>query len=340
MRRPLTLWLTLAIGLIAVTLWACMTGPFDVSLAALWSMLTDGTDHTATQAAVFAQIRVPRVVLGLLVGGTLGVTGALTQGVFRNPLAEPALIGIGSGAALAATVTIAFGGTWIAAQAPWVAAIALPAAAFMGAIGCAWGVHLAAVRGGRTSVTTMLLVGIALNALCFAGIGVVQAVADDAALRGLTFWLLGSLSGATWQGLLIAGPLMLATILFAPRLGRALDAFMLGEMEAGYLGVRTERLKRTVVGVTAIGVGAAVALCGLIGFIGLVVPHVVRLALTSLHRTVLPAAAIVGAALLVAADTVSRVIIAPAELPVGVVTTLIGVPVFAGLLFSRRVAVA
>ncbi|MGK0360738.1 MAG: iron complex transport system permease protein, partial [Bradymonadia bacterium] len=223
------LWLTLSFGLLAVTLWACLTGPFDVSLSAVWSMITLGADHTAIQEAVFLQIRVPRVALGLLVGATLGVTGALTQGVFRNPLAEPALVGIGGGAALAATLTIAFGGAWIAAAEPWVASVALPVAAFLGAVSCAWLVHLTSARGGRTSVTTMLLVGIAINALCFAGIGVVQAVADDAALRGLTFWLLGSVSGATWGGLLVAGPLMLCAIVLAPRLGHALDAFMLGE---------------------------------------------------------------------------------------------------------------
>lgn len=333
-------WPILSGALVGVVAIAALTGPFDVSLAALWSMVTDGETHTAGQSAVFMQIRLPRIVLAMLVGATLGMTGALTQGLFRNPLAEPGLVGIGSGAALAAAVTIAFGGEWIASAADWVGAIVLPGAAFLGAIACAWAVHVAAVQGGQTSVTTMLLVGIALNAMCFAGIGIVQAVADDAALRGLTFWMLGSLSGATWAKILVVGPLMGAALLLGPRLARTLDAYMLGEMEAGYLGVDIERLKRLTIILTAIGVGAAVAICGLIGFIGLVVPHVVRLALTSLHGAVLPASALIGAMLLVGADAVSRVIIAPAELPVGVVTTLIGVPIFGFLLFNRRVRIA
>lgn len=334
------IWVLTGGALLGVTLWAALTGAFDVSLAALWSMATDGDAHTAAQSAVFLQIRLPRIVLAALVGATLGLTGALTQGLFRNPLAEPGLVGIGSGAALAAAVTIAFGGEWIAQSESWQSAMILPGAAFVGAILCAWAVHLAAVRGGQTSVTTMLLVGIALNAMCFAGIGIVQAVADDAALRGLTFWMLGSLSGATWTKLLVVGPLMAIALLVGPRLARQLDAYMLGELEAGYLGVDIEGLKRMTIVLTAVGVGAAVAVCGLIGFIGLVVPHVVRLAVTSLHRAVLPASAIIGATLLVGADAVARVIIAPAELPVGVVTTLIGVPVFAALLFRRRVRIA
>lgn len=332
-------WPLLIGGLLIVGVGACLTGAFDISVRALFSIIVGGDDHTAAQSGVFLQIRLPRVLLGAAVGATLGITGALTQGLFRNPLAEPALVGIGSGAALAAALTIAFAGEALAAASPLVQATALPAAAFIGAITCALAVHRAAVRGGRTSVTTMLLVGIALNALCFAGIGLVQAVADDAALRGLTFWLLGSLSGATWTRLAVAGPLMIITLFAAPRLARRLDAYLLGETEAGYLGVDIEALKRWVIGLTAVGVGAAVALCGLIGFVGLVVPHVVRLWLSPLHRTVLPAAALLGAALLVGADAVSRVIIAPAELPVGVVTTLLGVPMFAILLFHRRVRI-
>lgn len=332
-------WPALVGGLLGVCVIACLTGAFEIPARALASLLLGGEAHSSAQAAVFTGIRLPRVLLGACVGATLGLTGALTQGLFRNPLAEPGLVGIGSGAALAAATTIAFAGPTLAASPPWVQAIALPLAAFLGAIGCAALVHRAAVRAGRTSVTTMLLVGIALNALCFAAIGLIQAVADDAALRGLTFWLLGSLSGATWTRLAWAAPLMLVTLAAAPRLARGLDAWLLGEAEAGYLGVDGEALKRRVIDLTALGVGAAVALCGLIGFIGLVVPHLVRLWLSPLHRAVLPAAALLGAALLVGADALARVVIAPAELPVGVVTTLLGVPIFALLLWRRRVGI-
>lgn len=283
------------------------------------------------QAAVLLAIRLPRVALGVLVGAALAVSGAAMQGLFRNPLADPGLLGVSTGAALAAALVIVlggalgFGGAWL-----------LPLAAFGGGLVVTLLVYALATMQGRTAVATMLLAGVAVNAIAGSGTGFLTFLADDAQLRDLTFWSLGSLGGVTWRTLSGAAPLMLLCILVIPRLARPLNAFLLGEAEAGHLGVRVEVVKGTVVVLTALAIGAAVSVSGIIGFVGLVVPHLLRLALGPDHRTLLPGSVLLGASLMLLADLFARTVVAPAELPIGIVTSLVGGPFFLWLLLRGR----
>ncbi len=289
---------------------------------------------TAQQEAVLWAIRLPRVALGLLVGAGLAVSGALMQGLFRNPLADPGLVGVSSGAALGAALAIVAGATVGGAAVLGPALVA--ASAFAGGLTTTLLVYRLATQGGRTSVPTMLLAGIAVNALCGAGVGALVLFADDGQLRDLTFWTLGSLGGATWGALAVALPLVGAVIVAAPRLAAPLNALLLGESEARHLGVRVERVKRTVVALAAVAVGATTAVAGLVGFIGLVAPHLVRLVLGPDHRALLPASALAGAALVAGADLAARLLLAPAEIPIGIVTAATGAPVFLWLLLRHQ----
>jgi len=288
------------------------------------------------QALVLTSIRLPRVLLAIGVGGGLAVSGALMQGLFRNPLADPSLIGVSSGAALAAVVTIVLGSTVFGAWSDVLGAFLLPAAAFTGGVVATFIVYRLATREGQTSVTTMLLAGIAINALAAAGTGLMIFIADDDQLRDLTFWTLGSVGGATWTRLAVVGPCLLGGMLAAPLLARPLNALLLGESEAGHLGIRTEQVKKIVITLAALVVGAAVAVSGVIGFIGLVVPHLLRLAVGPDHRILIPGSALLGGGLLLGADLLARTIVAPAELPIGIVTALVGAPFFLWLLLRDR----
>jgi iron complex transport system permease protein len=269
--------------------------------------------------------------MGMLVGGALGACGAAVQALFRNPLADPALIGTASGAALAAALVIVL--VRLPPGAPsWLLAGLLPLAAFGGSTVATSAVYRLAGRAGVTMVGTLLLAGIAVNALAGAGTGLLSFVASDAQLRSLVFWSLGSLGGATWQALFGAAPLLLVAPLALPALAPSLNLLLLGEVEARHLGVDVERLKRRVVLLAALGVGAAVAVSGVIGFVGLVVPHLIRLAAGPDHRIVLPGSIVLGAALLVGADLLARTLVVPAELPIGIVTAFAGAPFFLWLL--------
>ncbi len=244
-------------------------------------------------------IRLPRVVLGALVGASLAVSGAAMQGLFRNPLAAPGLIGVSSGAALAAVITLVLGTTVLASIVGWLGTFAVPVAAFVGGVVTTVVVYRLATRNGRTSVATMLLAGIAINALAGAGTGLMIFLADDDQLRDVTFWTLGSLGRATWTNLAGAAPFMLLALCIAPFLMSSLNAMLLGEAEARHLGVAVERVKQAVIGLAALGVGAAVAVTGVIGFVGLVGPHLLRLAVGPDHRLIISGAALLGGALLV-----------------------------------------
>lgn len=338
-RRRLVL-AALAASLAAMAVLASGVGAVPISPSHVVGILLDqlglstGVPFSDQEAAILVHLRLPRVVLAVLVGAVLAVCGALLQGLFRNPLADPGLIGVSSGSALAAATWIVFG----AALGPVVAGAGLPLAAFAGGLVATVVVYRIGRHAGRTLVATMLLAGVAVAALCGALLGLLLFLADDAALRAITFWSLGSLGGATWAGVAWSAPLLVAPVLAAPWLARGLNALLLGEAAAFHLGVRVERLKRWTIGLSALGVGAAVATSGMIGFVGLVVPHLVRLALGPDHRTLLPASALLGALLLVVADLVARTIVAPAELPIGIVTALAGGPFFLWLLLRERPA--
>ena len=285
--------------------------------------------YTSQQAAVLWAIRLPRVVLAILVGSALATAGAAMQGIFRNPLAEPGLIGVSSGAALAATASIVLGFSALGT-------VTLSVAAFVGGLLATFIVYAFARVGGRTEVVTLLLTGIAVNAMAGAGTGFLIFLADEAELRNVVFWSLGSLGGTTWESVMSALPFIGLGVPLVMRWGQPLNVLVLGEHEARHLGVHTERTRLALVALTALITGAAVAMAGIIGFVGLVVPHLIRLVAGPDHRLLLPASALGGATLLLMADLAARTLVIPAELPLGVVTSLVGGPFFLWLLHRTR----
>lgn len=288
-----------------------------------------------TETAVVTEIRLPRLVLGLLVGAGLAVSGAAMQGLFRNPLADPQLIGVSTGAALAAVVTIVLGAALLG-QLPfgW-RPFVLPATAFLGGLATTSLVFLIARRDGHSDVATMLLAGIAMNAIAAAGVGLMIFLSTDQQLRDINFWMLGSLGGATWTGVgAIAGPVLLAVGGLLSQ-ARFLNAMLLGEEEARHLGLDVERGKRICIALVALATGAGVALTGVIAFVGLVAPHIVRLTAGPDHRLLLPAAALLGPSLLLGADLLARTVAVPAELPIGIVMAGLGGPFFIWILLRR-----
>ncbi|WP_051980917.1 iron ABC transporter permease [Burkholderia sp. 9120] len=328
---------TLAVALGLATLAAICIGAYRISPALVWSALLAtpaelANDPALQQArAVLLQIRLPRVVLALLVGAGFGSAGSALQALFRNPLADPGLIGISSGAALGASTLIVLGPMIGALSLVW-----LPAAAFLGALTVAALVYRLAAARGRLALPLLLLAGIAINALAGAAIGLLTYLADDAQLRSLTFWSLGSLGGAQWPVLGAVAPFVVIGALVIARNSHALNALQLGETEAQHLGVPAQVVKRTVLVASALGVGALVSCTGVIGFIGLVAPHCVRLACGPDQRVVMPGAMLLGATLTVLADLAARTVAAPAEVPLGILTALIGAPFFLALLWRSR----
>ncbi len=325
----LAIWLSLALGPVSLPL-------FDTLRAALRLLgLPVAADGLGQAELILGQIRLPRTLLGLAVGGILALSGVAMQGLFRNPLADPGLVGVSSGAALGAAFAIV-GGSALGGLPDALGPYVLSVCAFLGGLGVTALVYRLGRRNGRTHVATMLLAGIALTALSGAAVGLLTYLADDATLRTLTFWNLGSLNGASYARL---WPLLLVSAgvaIWLPRRARALNALLLGESEAAHLGIDVEWLKRELVLCTALGVGAAVAAAGMIGFVGLVVPHLVRLLAGPDHRVLLPASMLAGASLLLFADLVARLALAPAELPIGIVTAFIGAPFFLYLLLRGR----
>ncbi|RMG78462.1 MAG: iron ABC transporter permease [Chloroflexi bacterium] len=332
----------LAILLAGVVLLAVGIGAVQISPSQVIAILLDklginsGVAFEERQEVVLMIIRLPRVVMGVLIGGSLAVSGAAIQGLFRNPLADPGLIGISSGAALAAALMIVLGGSVFSGLIALLGDMALPLAAFAGGVLTTLLIYRLASVNGRTRVATMLLAGIAVNAVAGAGIGMMVFIANDDQLRDITFWSLGSLGRASWDTVAIMLPFLLLALVPLPFLARSLNALLLGEVEAQHLGVNVERVKTLVVLMVALAVGAGVAMTGIIGFVGLVVPHLVRLIAGPDHRIVLPGALLLGATLLVSADLLARTIAVPAEVPIGIVTALVGGPFFLWLLLRDR----
>ena len=288
------------------------------------------------QDAVVTAIRLPRVLLNVLVGAGLSVSGAAMQGLFRNPLADPGLVGVSSGAALAAVSVIVLGATVLEGLASALGMFTLPLAAFFGSVVTTVIVYRLSSVQGRTVVATMLLAGIAVNALTGSVTGLLTFAATDEQLRNITFWSLGNMGAATWTSVASVAPFILIAVGLLVRYARPLNAFLLGEAEAGHLGVPVQRMKREIVALTALAVGASVAVTGIIGFVGLVVPHLLRLTVGPDHRYLMPGAALLGASLLMGADLASRTVVLPAELPIGIVTAIVGAPFFLYLLLRSK----
>lgn len=324
------------IALLLVSLYlGCRIGAVPVENVVLWRLLSGQatpSDHAIGQ--ILLHIRLPRVFAAALVGGVLATTGAVMQGLFRNPLVDPGIVGVTSGASFAATLSIVLGGVFLPSFFSAANDFALPVAAFLGAWLMVMVLYFVAKRGGVLNIAAMLLIGIALGALTGALTGLLSYIADDNQLRTITFWNLGSMAVFDWQKL---GILAIISAFALPMLWRnahILNALMLGENVAGHLGFDTERAKKQQIMLVALLVGVCVAFSGGIGFVGLVVPHIVRGLLGSNHRLVLPASFLFGAILLNLSDLVARTIVAPAELPIGILTALIGAP-FLGFLVWR-----
>lgn len=336
--------LALGAGLVLLAMvWGAASGAYAIAPNQLPGIAWDGIRslfggevQSGPEHLVFLNIRLPRLLMGVAAGAGLGLAGALMQGLFRNPLADPGLIGVSSGAALAAGITIVLGGMYL----PWLplhlGSWALVAMAFGGGLAVTAVVYVLGQVQGATRIGLMLLAGIAINALAGAGLGFLSFVSTDEQLRNLQMWLLGSLGASRWSavGLVSAG--VAVSIMAALALARPLNAIALGEAQANLLGVAVEKTKRRAVMVAALAVGAVTATTGIIGFIGLVAPHWVRLMAGPDHRVVLPGSALLGAALVVSADAVARTIAKPAELPLGVLTAFIGVPLFLAMLRQFR----
>jgi len=341
-KRSLILFsITLLAGALLIALpVSTAIGPMDISpwdaLKSLGHMSglakPELPNHVIT---IIEQIRLPRAVLSILVGAALAVSGAAIQGLFRNPLADPGLIGVSGGAAFAAVGMIVLGSGPLYFIKEWLDPYSLVAAAFLGGFLTTLLVAKIATNKFGTSIVTMLLAGIAINIVTGAGIGIFTYMADDNQLRTLTFWSMGSLGGATWEAVLAAGVLIVIAIILIPAKAKSLNALLLGESEARHLGVNVDKVKREVILLSALAVGAAVAVAGMIGFVGLIVPHLIRMTLGPDHRYLLPASALLGGLFLLCADMISRTIIAPAELPIGLITSIIGGPFFIALIFFR-----
>jgi iron complex transport system permease protein len=285
---------------------------------------------------VVLNIRLPRTLLVLLVGAALALSGAIMQGLFRNPLADPGLVGVSAGAALAAGATIVLGDLYLAPFIGKLPFALLPFGAFVGGLVSTLLLYGIATRQGRTSIATMLLAGVALGALAGSLSGFLAYLSDDRQLRDLTFWSLGSFSGASWGKVMVVAPIILPLLVTAPFLARGLNGLALGEAEAFHLGLSVQRIKAAAILLVALAVGASVAAAGVIGFVGIVVPHLVRLMLGANHRVLLPLSAMGGAILLLGADILARTLVAPAELPIGILTAALGAPFFLWLLLRRN----
>jgi iron complex transport system permease protein len=331
----------LVVLLIAVSVGSLAVGPSGLATAEVAGLISDALagrfdDINAVNHVILFDIRIPRTLLGALVGAALALAGAMMQGLFRNPLADPGLVGVSAGAALGAVLVIVLGGAFLAPVMDFLGIGALPIAAFFGGLGTTLLLYAIATRRGQTSVGTMLLAGIALGAIAGAITAYLVFRSDDFQLRELTFWSMGGLGGATWQKIALAMPFMIGVFIAMPFTARGLDALVLGEAEARHLGFNTQFLKSLIILVVALAVGVSVAFAGIIGFVGIVVPHVLRLVIGPEHRTLLPATALLGATLLIVADMVCRTIVAPAELPIGIVTATIGAPFFLSILLRKR----
>ena len=330
-----------AVLVVLALVWASTRGAYAIAPAQLWQVLLQalGAAPSAEQAPeylVFINIRLPRLLMGVAAGAGLGLAGALMQGLFRNPLADPGLVGVSSGAALAAAVTIVLGSHWLPDLPRTLGSWTLVGMAFGGGLLVTALIYALAQADGGTRMGLMLLAGVAVNALALAGLGYLNFISTDEQLRNLQMWLLGSLGGARWSAVALVGAIVAVACGLGLALARPLNAIALGEAQAALLGVPVERTKRLAVLVTALAVGAVTAATGIIGFIGLVAPHWVRLVAGPDHRVVLPGSALLGAALVLAADGVARTIVQPAELPLGVLTAFIGVPLFLAMLRQFR----
>ena len=331
-----TFILLLIVLLALMILFSLSIGPVSLSLDECLDLFKSrlgftGLDINKIHEVVLYDIRLPRVLGGAIIGAALSIAGAAMQGLFKNPLADPGLIGISSGASLSASLIIVLGVNMGVFQ-----LFGISFWTFVGASLTTLLVFSLSQQNKETSVATMLLAGIAINAICGSVTGLLTYVSDDEELRSITFWLMGSLAGIGWSQVWVMLIFILPSILILVRKGKSLNAFMLGDLDAKYMGVDTKKVKLIIVIATTLCVGTAVANSGMIGFVGLVIPHICRMMVGSDNRTVLPLSALLGALLIISSDLLCRTVLAPAELPIGVVTSIVGSPIFLSILIKEK----
>ncbi|EGQ9305877.1 iron ABC transporter permease [Vibrio parahaemolyticus] len=337
-RIPLSTTLITLSGFLAFIAIASITvGPMNISFTdSLRGLIGAHSELAPYIQLVINEIRLPRTILCMFIGAILAICGVVMQGLFRNPLAEPGIIGVSAGAALGGAFAIVVFAEFSQNHPQLMNLAALPLFAFLGGALTTVLVYWLGTNKFGTSVTIMLLAGVAISALSGAAIGFLNFSADDQMLRDLTLWSMGSLAGANWAGIGLSSVTLVVLLFWFHKKAMSLNALLLGESEARHLGVPVQKLKRQLILLSAVGVGVTVSICGAIGFIGLVIPHLGRMLAGPDHRTLLPISALLGALLLTCADMIARVLLAPAELPVGIVTALIGAPFFIYLLFQQR----
>lgn len=341
-QKTVTILSALAIATTVVFLVALSIGQVSIPLKDIVIILSkkiglfSSYETDAVHETVLWSIRLPRVLMTVLIGAALAVSGAALQGLFRNPLVEPGLIGVSSGAALAVVTLIVFGQALSFATESIGIGLFMPLFAFAGGFLTTLLVMRIGDQVGKTNIAVLILGGVAVNALAGALMGLVIFYADENQLRMFTFWTLGDLGGANWQSLLIAAPLLILSTLWLLTFQLPLNAIAIGESEAFHMGVNVEKVKKTIIFFSALAVGVSVSLAGTIGFVGLVVPHLIRVMFQADNRLVLPASLLGGPLLLLLADLVARTIVAPSELPIGVVTALVGAPFFIYLLIRAK----
>jgi iron complex transport system permease protein len=330
------LWVALVLALVA----SAGIGAFTFSPATMARHIAEGFGWVTVSPAdvlgrnVFLELRLPRVFLAALTGAVLGVSGTLMQGIFRNPIVEPGLAGTSAGAALGASLVFVFGGT--SALTRPLGSLAVPILAFIGAFGATMLVYRVSTSFGKVNVFTLLLAGIAVNAVCGAGTGFLSYIARDPQARNITFWNLGTFTTADWRGVEMVAVAFAGCFAIATRYGKALNALMLGEDEAAFLGTEPEKLILRLIIVNTVMVAVATAMVGVIAFVGLVIPHVLRMLKSSDYTFLIPASALLGAVMMSVVDIVARMIIPPAELPVGIITAVVGAPVFLWILLRQQ----
>ncbi|MGF1767462.1 iron ABC transporter permease [Enterovibrio makurazakiensis] len=339
-RVPMKWMLLIASTLLYVAMVSSITlGPMDISfsdsLKALIPNALIQSDLPDYVGVIIQQVRLPRTLLAIAVGGILAICGAVMQGLFRNPLADPGIIGVSAGASLGAAIAIVLFGGMIGHTALLTLGT-VPLFAFLGGALATFAIYYMGTNSNGTSVTIMLLAGVALGAIAGAGMGLLNYFADDQALRDLSLWTMGSLAGASWDSISFACISLFLLAFFYQRNAKKLNALLLGEAEARHLGIDVQSLKRQLILLTAAGVGVTVALSGMIGFIGLVVPHIARMLTGPDHRSLLPVSLVLGGLILLVSDMIARTIVAPLEIPVGIVTAAIGAPFFLALLLKQR----
>lgn len=299
-------------------------------------LILDHSQLSTTDLYVLKDIRIPRIIMAILIGSGLAVSGTSLQGMFKNPLASPDLIGITSGAVLFAAVTIVLG-SYIRTLIPeFLHYSLLSLMSFIGSILTMSFVYKMSSTNGKTNIAVLLLSGVAITALTGATTGLLTYLSTDEELRNLTFWTLGSLAGSNWTKVAILSIVILISLSALINKGKALNAMMLGEKDAEHLGVNVEKLKKRIVLFTALMVGTSVAFSGTIGFVGLIVPYILRLLFKSNYYMILPLSALCGSILLLVADSLSRLLVAPSELPIGILTAIMGAPVFIAILIRFK----